>query len=113
MHDPANIPFEVMCQERAMKQESTVYQFHNMLILQLPPMLIPPPPCDIPVVDAMAALPVAVCVMLAMPDIPFMTADVAVAIIEWSMTAACVFAVRVSDRGAKGETRTMVAIEVV
>jgi hypothetical protein len=60
------------------------------LILQLPPILIPPPPCDIPVLDAIAALPVAVCVMPAIPDIPVMTAGVTVAIIscpEWSMLA--------------------------
>lgn len=38
----------------------------------------PPPPWDIPVLDAMAALPVAVCVMAAIPD---MAADVAETII--------------------------------
>lgn len=40
----------------------------------------PPPPWDIPVLDAMAALPVAVCVMAAIPD---MAADVAETIIVW------------------------------
>ena len=43
-------------------------------------MLIPPPLEGIPVLEVMAALPVAVCVMPDMPDIPFITADVAAAI---------------------------------
>jgi hypothetical protein len=30
MQDPANMPLEVMCQLRERKQESTVYQFHNI-----------------------------------------------------------------------------------
>lgn len=58
-------------------------------------MLMPPPLCDIPVLDAMAALPVTVCVMPAMTDIPVITADVAVAIVscpEWSMLAVCMIA---------------------
>lgn len=42
MQEPANIPRDVMRHERAMKQESMVFQFHNMEILQPPP--IPPIP---------------------------------------------------------------------
>jgi hypothetical protein len=111
------MPFEVMCHDRAMKQESTVYQFHNIypqvspesrgiakmqltLILQLPPMLMPPPPCDMPVLDATAALPVAVCVMPAIPDMPDIATDVADATIvcpEWFMVTARVFDIRASD----------------
>jgi hypothetical protein len=30
MQDPANIPFEVICQLEAMKHESTVYQFQSI-----------------------------------------------------------------------------------
>ena len=57
------------------------------LILQLPPMLMPPPPCDIPVLDAIGALPVAVA-MPAIPDIAVMAIDVTELIIscpEWSI----------------------------
>lgn len=32
MHEPANMPFVRMCHELAIKQESTVYQFHNICI---------------------------------------------------------------------------------
>ena len=75
------------------------------LILQLPPILIPPPPpCAVPVLDAMAVLPVAVCVIPDMPDIPVMTAEVAVAIIscpEWSMVALYVVAGCASGRGVR------------
>lgn len=42
-------------------------------------------PCDIAVSDAIAALPVTLEAMPAMPDIPVMAADVTVAIILWSM----------------------------
>lgn len=45
MQEPANIPLEVMCQERSRKQASIVYQFQSMDILQafpsLPPTLMP------------------------------------------------------------------------
>lgn len=61
MHEPAKAAFVRMRQERAMKHESIVYQFHSIwillakvevfgdgvlctLILHPPPMLIPPPP---------------------------------------------------------------------
>lgn len=30
MHDPANMPGEVMCHDSAMKQESTVFQFQSI-----------------------------------------------------------------------------------
>lgn len=89
MQDPANMPLEVMCHDRAMKQESTVYQFHSMLILQPPPILMLLPPCDIPVPDAIAALPVAVGIIPAIPDMLDIATDVAgIAIVcpEWSIT---------------------------
>lgn len=61
MHEPANMPVEVMCHDLAMKHESMVYQFHSIEILQvgLPPMFI---------VDAVdeAAAEVVVAVMPAM-----------------------------------------------
>jgi hypothetical protein len=43
-------------------------------------MLIPPPPIDIPVLEAMAAVPVAVCVI---PDMPDMTMAVVEVIMLW------------------------------
>lgn len=53
MQEPANMPLEVLCQERAMKQELTVYQFQSIEILQegvvgaAPPPEPPPiPPCE-------------------------------------------------------------------
>ena len=35
MQEPANMPLEVMCQLRARKQESIVYQFHNICMVHL------------------------------------------------------------------------------
>lgn len=41
MHEPANIPLEVMCHEEEMKHASTVFQFQSIEILQPdPPILI-------------------------------------------------------------------------
>ena len=53
-------------------------------------MLMPPPPIDIPVLDAIVALPVTVCVIPVIPGIPDMTialVGVIVSCPEWSMIA--------------------------
>jgi len=47
MQEPANLALVVLCQERAMKQESIVYQFQSIEILQVGaggvlPLPIPP-----------------------------------------------------------------------
>ena len=88
MHEPANMPEDVICHVEEMKQESTVYQFQSIYylvscfldgpgwsrteILQLPPI----PSIElmsIPVAEAPAAVPVAVgVVVMVMP-------------IEWSI----------------------------
>lgn len=79
MQDPANAPFDLTRQERAMKHESMVYQFHNMLILQPPPMPpIPPIPPDMLPVDeglAIPAVPVG-----SMPDMAIEAEDI---IVSW------------------------------
>lgn len=75
------------------------------LILQLPPILMPLPPWDIWVPDAMTALPVAVCAIPAIPEIPATSADVAVGIvscIEWSMIAINVVRARRSRKDLRG-----------
>lgn len=41
IHVPANMPLLVICQSEEMKHASMVFQFHNILILQLFPMPIP------------------------------------------------------------------------
>lgn len=83
MHDPAIMPGEVILHDEAMKQESTVYQFHSIYsgvfsqppvrvelvtrteILQPPPMPSSmPPPMD---VDAVAAAVVATVVAVVVP----------------------------------------------
>jgi hypothetical protein len=33
MQEPANMPWEVMCQEEVRKQASRVYQFHSIFVL--------------------------------------------------------------------------------
>lgn len=44
MHDAANIPWVLMCQEDARKHASIVYQFQSIEILQADEL---PPPIDI------------------------------------------------------------------
>ena len=97
MQLPANMPFEVMCHERATKQASTVYQFHSILshvsdcralntndrltlILHDPPILIPSILPAIPVEEAIGAIVVPVGITL---DIS-MLAEL-IAMFEWSI----------------------------
>lgn len=60
------------------------------LILQPPPILILSPSIDMPVLEAMAASPVAVCVI---PDISMAVVE---AIKSWFMIAASIVAVQVN-----------------
>lgn len=68
MQDPANMPLEVICHVRERKQESIVYQFQSIEILQAePPPILPIPPIpDMPVEAAAVPVDVAKPVMLAM-----------------------------------------------
>ncbi len=57
------------------------------LILHPPPMLMPPP-MECPVLDAIAAVPVAVCVIPGIPDITLDVTEAMVSCPEWAMMIA-------------------------
>lgn len=68
-HDPPNIWFEVIFHDEEMKQESIVFQFQSMLILQpVPPPWPWPPPAA-----AAAAVEVVVAITLVMVEVGVMS----------------------------------------